>query len=33
VLTFFLSAIFFRSAWKYRDRSYRYHLLGIRGIF
>jgi SagB-type dehydrogenase family enzyme len=27
VLTFFLSAIFFRSAWKYRDRSYRYHLL------
>jgi len=26
-LTFFLSAIFFRSAWKYRDRSYRYHLL------
>jgi SagB-type dehydrogenase family enzyme len=27
VLTFFLTAIFFRSAWKYRDRSYRYHLL------
>ncbi len=27
VLTFFLSAIFFRSAWKYRERSYRYHLL------
>jgi SagB-type dehydrogenase family enzyme len=26
-LTFFLSAIFFRSAWKYRDRAYRYHLL------
>jgi SagB-type dehydrogenase family enzyme len=26
-LTFFLTAIFFRSAWKYRDRSYRYHLL------
>jgi SagB-type dehydrogenase family enzyme len=26
-LTFFLSAIFFRSAWKYRNRSYRYHLL------
>ncbi len=26
-LMFFLSAIFFRSAWKYRDRSYRYHLL------
>ena len=27
VLTFFFSAIFFRSAWKYRERSYRYHLL------
>jgi SagB-type dehydrogenase family enzyme len=27
ILTFFLSAIFFRSAWKYRERSYRYHLL------
>ncbi len=27
LLTFFLTAIFFRSAWKYRDRSYRYHLL------
>lgn len=26
-LTFFLSAIFFRSAWKYRARAYRYHLL------
>ncbi len=26
-LTFFMTAIFFRSAWKYRDRSYRYHLL------
>lgn len=26
-LTFFLTAIFFRSAWKYRDRAYRYHLL------
>jgi len=26
-LTFYLTAIFFRSAWKYRDRSYRYHLL------
>jgi len=26
-LIFFLTAIFFRSAWKYRDRSYRYHLL------
>ncbi len=24
---FFLSAIYFRSAWKYRSRSYRYHLL------
>ena len=31
-LTFFLTAIFFRSAWKYRDRSYRYHLLDM-GIF
>jgi SagB-type dehydrogenase family enzyme len=27
LMTFFLTAIFFRSAWKYRDRSYRYHLL------
>ena len=27
LLTIFFSAIFFRSAWKYRDRSYRYHLL------
>lgn len=26
-ITFFLTAIFFRSAWKYRARSYRYHLL------
>ncbi|MBN1831924.1 MAG: SagB/ThcOx family dehydrogenase [Deltaproteobacteria bacterium] len=26
-LTFFLTAIFFRSVWKYRDRAYRYHLL------
>jgi len=26
-LTFFITAIFFRSAWKYRERSYRYHLL------
>ena len=26
-LTFFLSAIFFRSTWKYRDRAFRYHLL------
>ena len=25
--TFFLTAIFFRSAWKYRARAYRYHLL------
>jgi SagB-type dehydrogenase family enzyme len=27
ILTFVLTAILFRSAWKYRDRSYRYHLL------
>ncbi len=26
-LTFFLTSIFFRSAWKYRDRAYRYNLL------
>jgi SagB-type dehydrogenase family enzyme len=26
-LIFFLSSIFFRSSWKYRDRAYRYHLL------
>jgi SagB-type dehydrogenase family enzyme len=26
-LTFFLTAIFFRSSWKYRDRAFRYHLL------
>jgi len=26
-LTFYLTAIFFRSAWKYRARAYRYHLL------
>lgn len=26
-LTFIFTAIFFRSAWKYRGRSYRYHLL------
>lgn len=26
-VTFFFTAIFFRSAWKYRDRAYRYHLL------
>jgi len=26
-LTFFLTAIFFRSAWKYRARAYRYHLM------
>lgn len=26
-LVFFVSAIFFRSSWKYRDRAYRYHLL------
>jgi len=27
MLTFLLTAIFFRSAWKYRERAYRYHLL------
>jgi SagB-type dehydrogenase family enzyme len=27
VITFFFTAIFFRSSWKYRDRAYRYHLL------
>jgi SagB-type dehydrogenase family enzyme len=27
ILTFFITAIFFRSSWKYRDRAYRYHLL------
>ncbi|MBN2032897.1 MAG: SagB/ThcOx family dehydrogenase [Deltaproteobacteria bacterium] len=27
VVTFFLTAIFYRSAWKYRARAYRYHLL------
>jgi SagB-type dehydrogenase family enzyme len=26
-LTFFISVIFFRSSWKYRDRAFRYHLL------
>ena len=26
-LTIFLTAIFFRSVWKYRNRAYRYHLL------
>ena len=26
-LVFYLTAIFFRSAWKYRDRSFRYHLM------
>lgn len=26
-LRFFVTAVFFRSAWKYRERSYRYHLL------
>lgn len=26
-LLFFITAIFFRSSWKYRDRAYRYHLL------
>ena len=27
LITFFFTVIFFRSAWKYRDRAYRYHLL------
>lgn len=27
MLAFFVTAVFFRSAWKYRDRSHRYHLL------
>jgi len=27
VLAFFLTSIFFRSSWKYRDRAYRYNLL------
>ncbi len=27
IITFFFTAIFFRSSWKYRDRAYRYHLL------
>jgi SagB-type dehydrogenase family enzyme len=27
IASFFLTAIFFRSAWKYRERAYRYHLL------
>ncbi len=27
IVMFFLTAIFFRSSWKYRDRAYRYHLL------
>lgn len=27
LITFFFTAIFFRSSWKYRDRAYRYHLL------
>ncbi|MFH0823942.1 MAG: SagB family peptide dehydrogenase [Pseudomonadota bacterium] len=26
-VVFFLTAVFFRSSWKYRDRAYRYHLL------
>jgi SagB-type dehydrogenase family enzyme len=26
-VTFFITAIFYRSIWKYRDRAYRYHLL------
>ncbi len=29
ILTFFITAIFFRSSWKYRDRAYRYHLLDM----
>jgi SagB-type dehydrogenase family enzyme len=27
LITIFLTAIFFRSSWKYRDRAWRYHLL------
>ena len=27
IMAFFFTAIFFRSAWKYQDRAYRYHLL------
>jgi SagB-type dehydrogenase family enzyme len=27
VVSFFLTAIFYRSSWKYRDRGFRYHLL------
>ncbi len=27
LITFFLTAIFFRSSWKYRNRAFRYHLL------
>jgi len=27
VVTLVLTAVFFRSAWKYRDRAYRYHLM------
>ncbi len=26
-VTFYITAIFYRSIWKYRDRAYRYHLL------
>jgi len=26
-ITFYITAIFYRSIWKYRDRAYRYHLL------
>jgi SagB-type dehydrogenase family enzyme len=26
-VTFYITAIFYRSVWKYRDRAYRYHLL------
>lgn len=27
VMAFFMTSVFFRSSWKYRDRAYRYHLL------
>ncbi len=27
LITFYITAIFYRSIWKYRDRAYRYHLL------
>ncbi len=28
-ITLFITAIFFRSSWKYRERAYRYHLLDV----